>query len=339
MLAVVLCATVSLASAATSNTGCLSCHGEATIAQRDQGSHLYINPQQFAATSHALIGCSSCHDAVTGSHPQDGVRPSRANCQECHGLVKSEYATTRHAQMAGCSDCHDPHRAKSSSASSGADMNRPCGRCHDRSKMVVVHSKWLPQTNLHMDALPCIACHTASKEYVIKLYLENRIGMAGDYRVAPLAELQKAAATMDLAPVVDADRDRSVSLKELRELNGWAKGKGMRVAAVMMPKTMTHSFQTLQNRWDCTFCHASGPKGNQESYLCLPQANGQFAQIPVQRGAVLELIYGTPDFYILGATRNTGLNILGGLIIAGGLMMPLGHGTFRFLSRRNRKEH
>ena len=49
----------------------------------------------------------------------------------------------------------------------------------------------------------------------------------------------------------------------------------------------------------------------------------------------------TPDFYMTGKTRNATLNKIGLLIIVGGMIMPVGHGFFRFLSRniRNRKEN
>jgi hypothetical protein len=53
---------------------------------------------------------------------------------------------------------------------------------------------------------------------------------------------------------------------------------------------------------------------------------------------VLSTLYGAPDFYLTGAGRNTLLNKLGLLIIAGGLVMPVGHGFLRFLTRKNRQE-
>jgi hypothetical protein len=40
---------------------------------------------------------------------------------------------------------------------------------------------------------------------------------------------------------------------------------------------------------------------------------------------------------MIGSTRNTALNLAGVLILAGGLVMPVGHGLLRFLTRKNRK--
>jgi hypothetical protein len=40
---------------------------------------------------------------------------------------------------------------------------------------------------------------------------------------------------------------------------------------------------------------------------------------------------------MMGATRNASLNLLGLAILAGGLVMPVGHGFLRFLTRKNRR--
>lgn len=113
----------------------------------------------------------------------------------------------------------------------------------------------------------------------------------------------------------------------------------MRLWGMMTPEVVTHSYQILDNRWDCSFCHAAGPKTMQTSYVAFPDQNGTYSRLGVEKGAVLDLLYGTPDFYMMGSTRSTPLNIIGALILAGGLMVPIGHGTFRFLTRKNRKEH
>jgi hypothetical protein len=94
----------------------------------------------------------------------------------------------------------------------------------------------------------------------------------------------------------------------------------------------------MNNRWDCTFCHASGPKAQQASYLAFPEPDGTYSRLPVEKGAILDILYGTPDFYMTGFTRNKTLSIIGILIAAGGLMVPIVHGSLRFLTRHNRKE-
>jgi hypothetical protein len=108
---------------------------------------------------------------------------------------------------------------------------------------------------------------------------------------------------------------------------------------MMMPEIVTHSFQILDNRRDCTFCHASGPGAMQTSCIAIPEENGTFRKVAVEKGGVLDALQSTPDFYMTGRTRNSILNKVGLAILLGGLVMPVGHGFLRFLSRniRNRK--
>jgi hypothetical protein len=77
----------------------------------------------------------------------------------------------------------------------------------------------------------------------------------------------------------------------------------------------------------------------QKSFISFPQKNGRYKRLSVEKGAILSILYGTPDFYMLGSTRSTPLNIIGGLIVLAGLSFPVGHGFFRLLTRKNRKEH
>jgi hypothetical protein len=106
----------------------------------------------------------------------------------------------------------------------------------------------------------------------------------------------------------------------------------------MMPEVVTHNYNILDNRRDCTFCHASGPNAQQASDLAFPEQDGTYSRMPVEKGAILDILYGTPDFYMIGFTRSNTLSIIGALIAAGGLMVPILHGTLRFFTRNRRKE-
>ena len=320
---------------------CLGCHSDRNISGKS-GAHLYIDPLQYSRTTHSVIGCTSCHEAVTSSHPDDGIRPSRATCKECHGPVQKEYAASLHANNAGCADCHNPHAVKQPVTVSGRDMNAMCAKCHETARMVKVHDKWLPQADLHIDALPCITCHTGSQNYVITMYIEKRMGEKphSDFRVATYQDLtQLLPGDKDVKALIDTNSDNFISLAELRTFNKGAKHDNMRLWGMMTPEKVTHTYQILDNRWDCTFCHASGPRAMQTSFVSFPGKDGGFTRVAVEKGAILDLLYGTPDFYMMGSTRSTALSIVGGLIILGGMGFAGVHGTLRFLTRKNRKEH
>jgi hypothetical protein len=328
--------TAAAAEAAASN--CLSCHGEKTIIS--QGAHLYIDPVKYDSTTHARIGCVSCHTKVTRRHPADGVRPSRAKCEECHAAVFAEYEQSPHSKHAGCTDCHRPHAVKSLLSVSGRDINIQCAKCHENSETVKSHSKWLPQATLHIDALPCITCHTGSKDYVITMYLVKNVSDSplGGVNLARFDDLRPFSVGEKVGRLIDLNGDGAISLSELKTFNKSSQYKSMSLLGTMMPEVVTHNYQILKNRWDCTFCHASGPNAQQASYLAFPEQDGTYSRMIVEKGAILDILYGTPDFYMTGFTRSNTLSIIGALIAAAGLMVPILHGTLRFLTRNRRKE-
>ena len=319
------------------NEDCLACHSEADVV----GADLVIDSQQFAHTTHAQMGCSTCHASVTENHPDDGLPPSKASCQDCHEEVQAEYSASMHGGNAACTDCHNPHDAHDPKQVSGHDMNQQCNTCHLEADSIKVHSQWLPQAELHIGALACVACHTGSETYVITLYVSKRESdpRYGDFDLATFRELKKVAGDAEIASLVDSNNDGNVSIDELKAFNSNIayQNQGLRLKGMMTPEHVTHSFQILENRWDCSFCHASGPKAMQTSFVALPQDDGSYQRLAVENGAVLDALNGTPDFYMMGATRNASLNIIGLIIIAGGLVMPIGHGTLRFFTRNNRK--
>jgi predicted CXXCH cytochrome family protein len=339
LLAVLMFSTATALFAAQDNEKCMNCHGQKEI-KSPAGRKVYIEPVKFAATTHSIVGCTSCHDMVSPGHPADRYIPPRATCGDCHGPVYEEYAKSRHASKAGCNGCHNPHEVRLPMFMSNDDINSKCARCHDTRKTIQSHSKWLPQADLHIDSLLCITCHTGSKDYVITMSIESRLpGSKDTFKTATYDELAKLSKTDEISSIIDVNGDKLVSLEELRNFNHQLRSKNMRLWGMMTPETVTHSYQILDNRWDCTFCHASGPKAMQRSFVVFPDKSGGYTRVPVEKGAILDILYGTPDFYMLGTTRSTPLNIIGALIVAAGLAFPVSHGFFRFLTRKNRKEH
>jgi hypothetical protein len=326
--------------AATPGNGqCMSCHGRAEI-MKPAGMKFFIDPVKFNATTHSIVGCRSCHDLVSPGHPGDRYIPPKATCGDCHGPVYEEYAKSIHASKATCNGCHNPHEVRLPMFMSGDDINSKCGKCHDVRKTIQSHSKWLPQADLHIDSLLCITCHTGSKDYVITMSIESRLpGSKNTFKTATYEELAKLSKGGDINRIIDENGDQLVSLKELREFNHQLRGRNMRLWGMMTPEVVTHSYQILDNRWDCSFCHASGPNAMQKSFIAFPDKDGGYTRVAVEKGAILDILYGTPDFYMLGTTRSTPLNIIGALIIVAGLAFPVSHGFFRFLTRKNRKEN
>jgi len=319
---------------ALENEDCQGCHREQDLV----GEQFAIDVQAYDYTIHAELGCTGCHDAVSDEHPDDGLSPSKAVCLDCHAEINAQYIDSVHAGNASCGDCHNPHRVRGLSEVSGYDMNQQCARCHDSDEVEGTHARWLPQAGLHIAMLPCVSCHTASKDYVIVLNIIQKQSEAvlGDFILTDYHAMQKVAGDLPVQQLIDRNGDDFISLTELRSFNRNPSNQGMLLKGTLTPQQITHSVQTLDSRWDCSFCHASGPSAMQTSYLAVPTEEGGYRRLEVERGAVLQALNGTPDFYMMGTTRSASLNLLGLLIILGGCLMPIGHGLLRFLTRNNR---
>ena len=319
---------------------CAECHSDTSIIE-EGGRFLYIDPIQYERTAHSEEGCTACHESVGDGHPEDKIRPSRARCNNCHDSVVEEYTNCNHAANADCTGCHNPHQVKSIKALSGFDMNRMCIECHDPVEISGTHGVWLPQAKLHIEALPCITCHTASENYVITFYIEKfekRSGAIANVQLATFEDLNALVPSEKVEHLIDTNADGTINIAELKEFNASARKKGLRLKGMMTPEDASHTYSTMDNRWDCTFCHASGPSAMQTSFVALPDGQDSYFQVEVEQGAVLDALYGTPDFYMVGATRNNTLSFVGLIIVAAGLMLPIGHGSLRLLTMKNRKE-
>lgn len=326
------------APAGAAKKNCQDCHAEKSL----EGTPLYIDPAKYQLTSHSHLGCAACHDKMSKRHPEDGIRSSKVNCQACHPATAAEYAKSGHSNYAGCIDCHNPHSAKSLHAVSVRDINHQCAKCHETTKITKSHAKWLPRTALHIEALPCISCHTASKEYVINLSLYKKDQVAGSAAPINPADfndlLPLLPSSQKVAGLLDTNDDGLVSLEEMKRFNSDSRHRHIALLGTMMPEVATHNYQVLANRFDCTFCHASGPNVQQVSYIVFPEKDGGYSRLPLEKGAIWDMLYGTPDFYMIGFTRSMTLSIIGAIIVAAGLMVPILHGTLRLLTRKRRKE-
>ena len=157
------------------------------------------------------------------------------------------------------------------------DMNRQCGTCHAPAEMTAAHGIWLPQADLHLEALPCISCHTGSKNYVINLFISKR-QIAGDRDIPARGE---AVRTGHLRRTETPGRGSGYCRthryqRQRADLPGRTAPlqrqpgamRDLRLKGMLTPEIVTHDLQILDNRWDCTFCHASGAEAMQTSFIC-----------------------------------------------------------------------
>jgi hypothetical protein len=316
------------------NANCLACHGD----RKAVAVRVYIDPLKLGHTTHARFGCTTCHDAITAAHPAVKSVARTTTCGDCHAAMTAEYAQSPHSAKVSCGGCHNPHQVSELTELSGDDLNRQCQKCHSVIKITASHATWLPQTEIHLATVACVTCHSGAENFIVNLYLARK--QSGREQLVPAGyeELQKLAGSNEVQTLIDTNHDGYISLNELRTFNHNKGYHDYCLKTMLTPVKPTHAFKTFESRWNCTFCHGAGTQTMQTSFLSLPQKDGTYARVAVEQGAVLEVLNAIPDFYLTGAGRNALLNKIGLLIIAGGLIMPIGHGFLRFLSRKNRND-
>lgn len=314
---------------------CLGCHSDMDMVDEE----LFVNAEIFAHTAHAEMGCVSCHESVTDEHPDDGEAVSNAACLDCHDDVAEQYMATAHAENATCGDCHNPHQVHGLGAVSQLDMNLSCSQCHDNNETVKSHSGWLPQADLHIAKLACITCHSSAEGFdvVVTIVQKQDSATFGSYKFSSYADLKEISGENEIQSLIDTNADNLISVSELRAFNLNPIYGNMHLEGTLVPSESSHNLSTQDNRRDCTYCHASSPESMQTSFLALPTENGTYQRMEIESGAVLDALFATPDFYLTGSTRSMAMSIIGLLIVCGGFVLPVGHGSLRFLTRKNRK--
>ena len=136
-----------LAFAAPTDEECLFCHGEANMTGTTadgKSRSLYVNKDEFMASTHQTQGCTSCHADITElPHP---ATLKRVDCGVCHDQA-AVYAQSLHAKAlehgdkdaAGCQDCHGKHNIRSVkdplSPVYPLNLADTCGKCHSNPAM------------------------------------------------------------------------------------------------------------------------------------------------------------------------------------------------------------
>jgi len=174
---------------------CLLCHGKPELSMTKDGKKvsLFVDEQQYAASTHAKVACAQCHVEVRASLKR-ACEPikSKVDCSACHAAVVDQYKTSIHgtlhakgdADAPACLDCHDKHATKSKRWPNSPTFPRAvpdlCGRCHRAGEKAArridsqgvdivksyresIHGVGLLEAGLVVTAT-CADCHTAHGE-------------------------------------------------------------------------------------------------------------------------------------------------------------------------------
>ena len=232
-------------------------------------------------------------------------------CKTCHGAGFSTFPHKQdaRAQISQCSECHAQKvlRIEAQFDKSVHATQLPgkftCTTCHDPHKFQAAKKLGDPRRIVAQDNRMCADCHQSDRQF---------------HALAP-------------------DRERA----DLERVHDWLPNtqlhwKAVRCVECHTPvstvKTLALSHQILgrsDTTKDCVACHSQASTLRTRLYRHLVEAeqetNGFLNSVILRHS------------YVIGATRNSYLDIAGGLLIAGTLGGAAGHALFRIIAGAWRK--
>jgi hypothetical protein len=285
--------------------------------------------------------CTDCH----GSH---SVGPTAAfetitgvPCKKCHEAVFEAYAASVHNQAWSkpghfeapvCADCHRAHDVRA--ASVGDRLKNACLGCHMGA--MSAHQAWLPNAERHLEVVSCPACHAPAAQRRIDLRLYDSVAQE------LVSEPEGAPQFANRVRSADANGDGldAIALwKLLREFNrdGTEHKTTLRGRLEVRTGVEAHRLSdTTKAVRDCDSCHSEGAEPFQSVAVSIVGADGRSVHYGAQKEVLTSVISvdSVGGFYAIGGTRIKLLDILLVLALFGGISVPIGHLTVRWLFRK-----
>ena len=293
-------------------------HRNAPVCSDCHGSHA-VGPKALAQTMEG-VPCKKCHSEIFAAY-QGSV----------HGKARMKEGTGAPI----CSSCHFAHDVKAAQAS--RSPKGVCLGCH--SKVLAAHKEWLPNAEAHFDSVSCTVCHV-SGEYKRSIYLRLTDGTSGDM----ISDSAMRGAMKDPARGPANSRNTHLDPEQLwkiyRELNA-------REQKVKMSGTVglndSHDAHYLVPKGSavrqCEWCHTANAEFFSSISLAVKGVDGRETFYNVDSAALGSMFVMLPlnQFYAIGSMRQQVFDVMGALMIMGGLAVPVLHGGIRMLTARSRR--
>jgi hypothetical protein len=329
---------------------CLGCHSiEGLEKKLPSGESLSLNVsgQDFERSVHRVIGCGGCHgDIDLGSHPatSTGINSLReysiaraGSCRLCHDGAFREYEGSVHFARVRegnplapvCTGCHGSHSVSPKTA------YETCVHCH--AAALGAHDKWLPNAGLHHEVVSCAACHAPAAPRMLDLRLYDNA------KKAWVTEKEDSPVFERLASAVDADGNGLDAV----ELQNLLRNMNRRPATPMILRgrvelrsdveahRLTGKAEAIRA---CDNCHRYGAEPFENVTISMTGSDGRPLRYRAQKEILssAQAVQSLPEFYAIGGTRSTFLDVLFALALLGGIGIPIGHATTKWLFRKYR---
>jgi hypothetical protein len=313
------------------NKICESCH--APIFKLYEGS---IHAALFREGNSYAPVCTDCHSphAVMAKAAYDTA--TGTPCSNCHGPIFAAYTASVHGKATlACSNCHRAHDVNA--ATTGEQLKNACLGCHPDAQ--ADHQKWLPNAKRHFDAVSCPACHSPAAKRKVDLRLYDNVAQQRVAEKEGVPQFENRARAADAkGEGLDAMELRNLLLKFNREGtdNRTTLRGRLEVSTGVEAHQLAPSAQAIR---DCAKCHQQGADPFQSVTVSIVGPDGRAVRYGA-RPEVLNSIISVESlsgFYAIGGTRITLLDWLLALAVLGGIGVPVGHMTIKWLFKKYAK--
>ncbi len=292
---------------------CTDCHGFHAV--RDKA----------AFNTMAGVPCKNCHQDVF-----------KAFAESVHGKARMN----GHSQAPLCSSCHHAHDIKA--AALNDDIKYSCLGCHKNAG--TLHQKWLPETALHMDSVSCAVCHSPNAGGRVFLRLaDKKTGkpFTEEQVVKLLGEHYREL--IGLMNPGSSDITNKGLYEIVKKLNAGSQDmKVTLIGSISVNSGIEAHNLTLKEHAvkECEQCHSAKSDFFRKISLVIKKDNGEVQLFNTDQEVLSSLFSVLPvsQFYALGSTRLKMLDIIGILMVAGGVSLPITHLLIRKVTAPIRKK-
>ena len=286
--------------------------------------------------------CSDCHNPHAVAAKTARAPVAEVPCRKCHGSIFDAYIGSVHGKSRSgssesaapiCADCHRAHDVLA--AGSGDRLKNACLGCH--GNVLEAHQSWLPNTERHLEAISCPACHSPSAQRRVDLRLYNN---ATGQRMSEKQGVPQFELRANSADAVGSGLDALALQSLLREFSrdneasarttvrGRLEVRNGEDAHRLAPKSAALK--------DCAACHREGAAPFQSVTVSIVGPDGRPVRHDAQKEVLNSVISveSVGGFYAIGGTRIKILDVLFVLALLAGIGVPIGHLSLNWLFRR-----
>jgi hypothetical protein len=317
---------------------CRDCHKK-TMTQYEDSVHSAL----VRAGSEKAPLCSDCHNphATRSVKEKSAGGPEPVICQKCHQGIAKAFVESVHGRSGDealeCKDCHTTHSIRA--ASLGENMKGQCVSCH--KDVVTTHAVWLPNSELHLEAISCPACHSPGTTRRINLRLYE--GGNAPHQAAEKVGVPTFVKMANSADATGAGLDARALWSLLQEFNrDGGEGKTvLRGRLEVQTGVQAHQLgeKALALR-DCDTCHKQGAASFQAVSVTMAGPDGRPLRHDASLGVLnsIESVGSIGGFYAIGSTRIKLLDVLLLMALGAGILLPLAHLSVKLISERRRRQ-